>query len=304
MYKSTPITKRAGSPLHNDLVDGNARMYQQGKKDVSIDIIGKSTKEGEPGKKGKEKTRNKTWDDLRAEGWSEDKIKEAKDWRSKNQDAPRDQVGTGDFEPDEAGTPDETNYSATEIFRKDFGTNVGDVENREMNRVVKKAGKDVRRGTNKQSRIADKKAKFEAKKGKDIEAGEKGYRKQQRLKAKETETAKELRGFESRMDNALAGQASGKGLDERYRRADVAKTKGDYSDKVQLANADLERERDASLAKDVKRNSASINFNTDVDQYKPAGMQNVKLKDYSKSFGAKNPVAMMKTPMKKNYFKK
>jgi hypothetical protein len=50
--------------------------------------------------KGKEKTRNKSWDDLRAEGWSEDKIQEAKDWRSKNQDAPRDQVGTGEFEPD------------------------------------------------------------------------------------------------------------------------------------------------------------------------------------------------------------
>ena len=50
--------------------------------------------------KGKEKTRNKSWDDLRAEGWSEDKIQEAKDWRSKNQDAPSDQVGTGEFEPD------------------------------------------------------------------------------------------------------------------------------------------------------------------------------------------------------------
>jgi len=50
--------------------------------------------------KGKEKTRNKTWDDLRAEGWSEDKIKEAKDWRSKNKDVPSDQVGTGEFEPD------------------------------------------------------------------------------------------------------------------------------------------------------------------------------------------------------------
>lgn len=50
--------------------------------------------------KGKEKTRNKSWDDLRAEGWSEDKIQEAKDWRSKNKDAPSDQVGTGEFEPD------------------------------------------------------------------------------------------------------------------------------------------------------------------------------------------------------------
>ena len=50
--------------------------------------------------KGKEITRNKSWDDLRKEGWSEEKINKAKAWRSKNQDAPRDQVGTGTFEPD------------------------------------------------------------------------------------------------------------------------------------------------------------------------------------------------------------
>jgi hypothetical protein len=309
MYKSTPITKRAGSPFHNDLVDNNARMYQQGKKNVSIDIIGKSTKEGTKGTLDEIVKTAKPYVGAANDACSAEYI-------AKNGNSACEKYNALSDEKKDAanydttvikGTdakPDETNYSATELFRQDFGTNVGDVENREMNRVVKKAGKDVRRGTNKQSRIADKKAKFETKKGKDIEAGEKGYRKQQRLKAKETETANELRGFESRMDNALAGQASGKGLDERYRRADVAKTKGDYSDKVQLANADLERERDASLAKDVKRNSTSINFNTDFEQYIPAGMQNVKLKDYSKSFGAKNPVAMMKTPMKKNYFKK
>ena len=65
--------------------------------------------------------------------------------------------------------------------------------------------------------------------------------------------------------NATKGQASGKGLDQSYRRDDVAKTKGDYSDKVQLGNDDLERERNASLAKDTDRNSASINFNIDVN---------------------------------------
>jgi len=46
----------------------------------------------------KEIKRNKSWNDLRKEGWSEDKINEAKAWRKKNQDAPRDQVGTGKFE--------------------------------------------------------------------------------------------------------------------------------------------------------------------------------------------------------------
>ena len=61
---------------------------------------------------------------------------------------------------------------------------------------------------------------------------------------------------------------------------------------------------DASNAKKVERESASINFNTDVDQYKPAGMQKVTMKDYAKDFASKNPVAYMKSPMKKNYFKK
>ena len=63
----------------------------------------------------------------------------------------------------------------------------------------------------------------------------------------------------------------------------------------------------ASLAKDTERNSASINFNTDVDQYKPAGMQNVKMRDFASEFGAKNvalSAAKMRAPMKKNYFKK
>ena len=64
----------------------------------------------------------------------------------------RDQVGTGDFEPDKPGTPDKTNYTATEIFKQDFGTNVGDIEQREMNRVTKKAEKDVRRGKIKTAR--------------------------------------------------------------------------------------------------------------------------------------------------------
>ena len=60
----------------------------------------------------------------------------------------------------------------------------------------------------------------------------------------------------------------------------------------------------ASNAKEVVSNSNTIDFSTDVDQYKSAGMQKVTMKDYAKDFASKNPVAMMRTPMKKNYFKK
>ena len=104
--------------------------------------------------------------------------------------------------------------------------------------------------------------------------------------------------------NAAKGQASGKGLDQSYRRTDVVKTKGDFSDDTQIAQDQLKQDMAASNAKKAARESASINFNTDVDQYKPAGMQKVKMKDYAKDFASKNPVAMMRTPMKKNYFKK
>ena len=71
--------------------------YQGGKLGVQT-----SRTRVEPGelKKGNEITRNKSWNDLRKEGWSEEKINEAKAWRKKNQDAPSDQVGTGKFEPD------------------------------------------------------------------------------------------------------------------------------------------------------------------------------------------------------------
>ena len=309
MYKATPITKRAGSPLQNDLVDNDRRNIEKGKKDPSIDIITKSTKKGTEGKKGKEITKKVEGDKPTSivkpgdPGYDKWLAAVTKDPSIEDRFKDR-EVGTGEFEPDEPGTPDETNYQATELFRQDQGTNVGDFENREMNRVTKKAGKDVRRGEIKQSRIADKKAKFEAKRGKDIEPGEKGYKKQQRLKAKETETTRELSDFENRQKNAAKGQASGKGLDQSYRRDDVAKTKGDFSDDTQIAQDQLKQEMDASNAKKVERESASINFNTDVDQYKPAGMQKVTMKDYAKDFASKNPVAMMRTPMKKNYFKK
>jgi len=313
MYKATPITKRAGSPLHNDLVDNDRRNIEKGKKDPSIDIISKSTEEGTPGEKGKEKTRNKTWDDLRAEGWSEDKIKEAKDWRSKNQDAPRDQVGTGDFEPDKPGTPDKTNYTATEIFKQDFGTNVGDIEQREMNRVTKKAEKDVRRGKIKTARSESRGYTVNdegvaEKTGEKLKGKEKrNFLKDARQKAKAEERAAETKSFKNRASNAAKGQASGKGLDQSYRRDDVAKTKGDFSDDTQIAQDQLKQDMAASNAKEAVSNSNTINFNTDVNQYKPAGMQNVKMRDFASEFGAKNvalSAAKMRAPIKKNYFKK
>lgn len=315
MYKATPITKRAGSPLQNDLVDANARMHKDSKKDPSIDIITKSTKKGTEGKKGKEITKKVEGDKPTSivkpgdPGYDKWLAAVTKDPSIEDRFKDR-EVGTGEFEPDEPGTPDETNYQATELFRQDFGTNVGDIEQREMNRVTKKAEKDVRRGKIKTARsesrgytvndegVAEKTG--EKLKGKD----KRNFLKDARQKAKAEERAAETKSLKNRASNAAKGQASGKGLDQSYRRTDVVKTKGDFSDDTQIAQDQLKQDMAASNAKEAVSNSNTINFNTDVNQYKSAGMQNVKMKDYAKDFASKNPVPMMRTPMKKNYFKK
>jgi hypothetical protein len=309
MYKATPITKRAGSPLHNDLVDNDARNREKGKDTQAYKKISESLSPGTPGEKGKEITKKVNTDNYDGSGgyasdeeWNKFLATDAgKKYTEKNTK----EVGTGKFEKDKPGTPDKKNYQATEIMEATTQTVLGDVETRELGRTVKKTGKDARRAGIKEARIKNKQAKFNKRNdGKEIEAGQKGYRKQERLKAKATETEGEKEAFDAAFENAKANRKSGKGIGERIAGEDRSKTQGQSTPDEQIANERLQQDMDASNAKEVARNSASVNFNTDVEQYKPAGMQNVKLKDYSKSFGAKNPVAMMKSPMKKNYFKK
>ena len=66
---------------------------------IGVNVV-KSDSTGDQIIKGEKITRGKTWDDLRAEGMSEEKITEAKAWRKKNPTAARDQVDTGKSEPD------------------------------------------------------------------------------------------------------------------------------------------------------------------------------------------------------------
>ena len=51
------------------------------------------------------------------------------------------------------------------------------------------------------------------------------FLKDARQKAKAEERAAETKSFKNRASNAAKGQASGKGLDQSYRRDDVAKNK-------------------------------------------------------------------------------
>lgn len=319
MYKATPITKRAGSPLYlnETLVEGSK---QTNKKFSSGDPFRTTIKEeGTEGTPDTTKTVTKEKPQVggyrRACGSKNDgstgidpetgdsyNCKQAEKGKE-----PKETEEIVETVKGEKGTPD--TYDSVQTKRQDFGTNVGDWENREMNRVTKKAGKDVRRGEAKKARIENKKAKFEDKLKRDEEgniiapkAGEKGYRKYKKLEAKETETTRELTDFENRQKNAAKGQASGKGLDQSYRRADVDESQADFSrpEQVQMIKASNEAKRSAE---------------TDVQRYaekaKNIGMDGFKLQevDFSKSNAFVNKyggsaLTMKRSPMKKNYFKK
>jgi hypothetical protein len=316
MYKSTPITNKAksavkyNSALKQTLLDTSAQMFKDSEK-KPFEIITKSDKPGTPDTTkeievaGKPTTEN--LDKLNA-----GKIDLGPDFKptQAQTDAANAAVAEAKRKDAEAskptkktvtvkGTPDETTYNATEIMRKDQGVNVGNLENREMNRVIKKAEKDVRRGEAKKARIENKKAKFETKRGKDIKAGEKGYRKQQRLKAKETETTRELSAFQDRAANAAAGMASGKGLDQTYRRADVAKTAADFDDDVQVKQDQLRQDMAKSAQTDSQR---FANEAANLNKFKLTSADTSAGDSFINKYGS--PFGMKKSPMKKNYFKK
>ncbi len=310
MYKATPITKRAGSPLHNDLVDNHARNLEKGKDTQAYKKISESLSPGTEG------TPDKTVKTKKAYVGAENDACSAEYIAKNGNSACEKYKALSDEKKDAAnydttvvkGTaakPDEKNYQATEIMEATTKNVLGDLETRELGRTVKKTGKDARRAGIKEARIKNKQAKFNKRNGgKEIEAGQKGYRKQERLKAKATETAGEKEAFDEAFKNAKANRKSGKSIGSSIAGEDRSKTQGQYTPDEQIANKRLQQDMEASNAKEVTRNSASINFNTDVDQYKPAGMQKVTMKDYAKDFASRNPVAYMKSPMKKNYFKK
>ena len=319
MYKATPITKKAGSPLHNDLVDNDARNLEKGKDTQAYKKISESLSPGAPGEKGKEITKKVNTDNYDGSGGyaSDEEWKKflATDAGKKYTEKNTKEVGTGEFEPDKPAKPDETNYQATEIMEDTTQTVLGDLETRELGRTVKKTGKDARRAGIKEARIKNKQAKFNKRNdGKEIEAGQKGYRKQERLKAKATETLGEKEAFDEAFKNAKANRKSGKSIGSSLAGEDRSKTQGQSSQDEQIANKRLQQDMAASNAKEAKEATAKeaggvVDYSKDIEKYQVPGMQNVKIKDYAKGFGANNRVPtssfiQMRAPMKKNYFKK
>jgi len=138
---SKPITAKAAAKVYAnsvakqtkpgvDLQKTTATLYGSGKTRM-IDIPGVTTTS----------SRGKTWDDLRAEGWSEEKINEAKAWREKNPDAPRDQITETTTSP---GTTKEIKTPGWEgtLMEETRGTVMQPWEIRQQSRADKKIARD------------------------------------------------------------------------------------------------------------------------------------------------------------------
>ena len=87
---------------------------------------------------GKTTTRKKTWDDLRAEGWTEEQIAEAKAWRKENPDV--ENVGVTETEPDQ--TIETTNTDVDQSPTITDNVLVGKREQRYMEKTRKRLTKD------------------------------------------------------------------------------------------------------------------------------------------------------------------
>jgi len=246
MYKSTPITKKAktASEYNSALKQTTSSDLIAGAGIVNPGFKSYDLKLGKEGEQGKEITTTVNTDDYDGSGGYMDNDKWAawlktdagKAYTARNTK----EVGTGEFEPDKPGTPDEIIDYQTK--RKAYKDNVGDLENREMNRVTKKAEKDVRRGKIKSARseakgytINEKGEAVETKAGKLKGKAKRDFMKKSRQKAKAEERAAETRSFKTRAANAAEGQASGQGLDTRFRSKDVDESQADWTRKQQGA---------------------------------------------------------------------
>jgi hypothetical protein len=315
MYKSTPITKKAGSPLYlnETLVEGSK---QTNKKFSSGDPFPTTIKEegaeGTPGTTTTVESEKPQVGGYRRACGSKNDGSTGTDPETgstfvcKQAEAGKEPEEMEKVEvttPGTEGTPD--TYDSVQTKRQDFGTNVGDIEQREMNRVTKKAEKDVRRGKIKTARSEARGYTVNdegvaEKTGKKLKGKEKrNFLKDARQKAKAEERAAETKSFKNRASNAAEGQASGKGLDQSYRRADVDESQADFSrpEQVQMIKASNEAKRSAETdTQRYAREAANLN------KFQLTAADTSAGDSFIKKYGS--PFGMNKSPMKKNYFKK
>tara|TARA_R110002020_G_scaffold62942_2_gene167891 strand:+ start:4404 stop:5285 length:882 start_codon:yes stop_codon:yes gene_type:complete len=139
--------------------------------------------------KGKKITRNKTFADLEAEGITV--TDEMRQWAKDNPNVPRDQVDTGQSEPDEV-IPGDKKEKFTATQTRDKMDAMSPWRVRQQSRSIKKSGKDVRQSQNKLDATNRKLKKLS-------DAGITSGRKFDRLTAKQTENTNELDAFNKNM---------------------------------------------------------------------------------------------------------
>jgi len=310
MYKSTPITKKAGSPLYNVLVDGNKDMHNNStKKPIALDL--RTTKSVEKGTEGTADVTKQVPGEITkaatdqcktdASGKIIDTRKSCQQLANMtDEERKAAEVKAGFREEDtvvvekgKAATPDKTTYLDTQIMEDTTRDVLGDQETRELGRTVKKTGKDARRAIMKESRIKNKQAKFDKKYGgKELKPGDKGYRKQQRLSAKATETEGERKAFENAFKNAQSNRDSGRSIGSSIAGEDRMRTQGQQTPEEQIANNKMRQERDNETGTTTPEVNYAKYF---ADKAKSLN-----------TFKLNYPTAptQMRAPLKKNYFKK
>lgn len=280
--KAIPVTHKAQSstsPLKiNGLVEGAARAYGTSKQ-KGPDVT-------------KTTSRSKTWDDLRKEGWTEDQINEAKAYREKNPDGPRDQVTE---ETTTSGPDIITDYSNT--YMKKSEGNVRDVyDTRREGRKIKEAEGNVRRDKIKSAKMETKgwtvgeDGEATLDESKVLKGKEKRvFMKDARNKAKAEERAAELAGSQSKSKNVSMEVASGKDTGSTYRQPDVVRTLGDLTPNEQDAQFNAEAEAKArEAAKYAITDSNPYGFN--ASENKGASLGTAKIGGFSSDAGVANSI--------------
>lgn len=258
--KNSALVKGAGDVGYskNQPVEFDMESLEMDKKDKGVTVSPAKqnrpatwsqdeTSEGNPTvEKGKEKTRNKTFADLEAEGITV--TDEMKQWAKDNPDAPRDQVGTGEFEPDKI-TPGEkkTETYQGNLYRQQTGKARSSFGSRQDKRQTLSETRKEKRGDIRAARA-------EMKAG-NITQEEFQKRKKQ---AKLDMANQRVKEFNTQKKNREYAQQQGAAPGGEVRLDDVAKTFGDYEKddarqmSMGLAQQKAERVRNQAAAADAK----------------------------------------------------
>jgi hypothetical protein len=229
---------------------------------------------------GEEITGDKTWDDMRAEGASEEDIAKAKKWRKDNPKGERIQVGTGAYTPNVVVKGKGVDYDGTAKIET-----LGDVfqpwETRTQSRSIKKEGRDNRRSDIKKARNEAKGGGTFDEEGNYTEGtklkgkAKREYIKKARQKAKAKETDFESKEFAAASVRNSKSRASGK----------KPGTPGVRTGERDMTMSELEKNADS-----VKVQDARLKKNAEIAAKRKAAAESQKITTSSTEEGEGNEV--------------